>query len=112
MLTPSPEGHDARDRQITGVGMVVQAPKANAFAERFVGTIRRECLDWVVILSRRQLGTLRAYVEHDNGHRPHRSLGLVPPAPRLRHNDAPPQLAQVRGQDTLGGLIHEYSAAA
>jgi transposase InsO family protein len=91
----------------------VQAPKANAFAERFVGTIRRECLDWVVILSRRQLvRTLRAYVEHYNGHRPHRSLGLVPPEPRLRHNDPPPQLAQVRRQDKLGGLIHEYSAAA
>jgi hypothetical protein len=66
-----------------------------------------------VILSRRQLErTLRAYVEHYNGHRPHRSLGLVPPEPRLRHNDPPPQLAQVRRQDKLGGLIHEYSAAA
>lgn len=54
----------------------VQAPTANAFAERFVGTIRRECLDWVVILSRRQLErTLRAYVEHYNGHRSHGASG-------------------------------------
>jgi putative transposase len=90
----------------------VQAPKANAFAERFVGTVRRECLDWVLIVSRRQLEhTLRAYVEHYNGHRPHRSLGLVAPEPRLRL-DTPPQLARVRRHDKLGGLIPEYSAAA
>src|SRR2546426_579664 len=65
----------------------VKAPKANAFAERFVGTVRRECLDWVLIFGRRQLErTLRTYVEHYNGHRPHRGLGLVPPqqAPVLR----------------------------
>jgi hypothetical protein len=60
-----------------------------------------------VILSRRQLErTLRAYVEYYNGHRPHRGLGLVPPAPRAGLGDAPPQLAQVRRQDKLGGLIH------
>jgi putative transposase len=92
----------------------MRAPTANAFAERFVGTVRRECLDWILIISRRQLErVLRAYVEHYNDHRPHRSLGLAPPQPRptLRHN-APPELEHVRRRDRLGGLIHEYSVAA
>ena len=61
----------------------IQAPKANAYAERFVGTVRRECLDWILIINRRQLErVLRVYVDHYNSHRPHRSLGLVPPQPR------------------------------
>ena len=92
----------------------VKAPKANAFAERFVGTIRRECLDWVLIFGRRQLErTLRIYVEHYNGHRPHRGLGLVPPQPRpLLRLVAPEQPGQVRRRDRLGGLIHEYGVAA
>jgi transposase InsO family protein len=59
----------------------VRAPKANAIAERFVGTVRRECLDWLLILSRRHLEhVLRVYVDRYNAHRPHRSLDLVPPA--------------------------------
>jgi putative transposase len=118
--------HD-RDRKLTaafdevfrseGISIIrtpVKAPKANAFAERFVGTVRRECLDWVLIFGRRQLErTLRIYVEHYNGHRPHRGLGLVPPLPgpplRLA---APEQPGRVRRRDRLGGLIHEYSVAA
>jgi putative transposase len=92
----------------------VKAPKANAFAERFVGTVRRECLDWVLIFGRRQLErTLRIYVEHYNGHRPHRGLGLVPPQPRpLLRLAASEQPGRVRRRDRLGGLIHEYSLAA
>ena len=64
-----------------------RAPKANAFAERWVGTVRRDCLDWLLISSRRQLErVLRVYVDHYNTHRPHRALGLTPPTPgpRLR----------------------------
>lgn len=92
----------------------VRASKANAFAERFVGTVRRECLDWVLIVGRRQLErTLRTYVEHYKGHRPHRGLGLVPPQPvlplRLAASEQP---GRVRRRDRLGGLIHEYSVAA
>src|SRR6266498_2831302 len=57
-----------------------RAPQANAFAERWVGTVRRDCLDWVLITSRRQLErVLRVYVDHYNTHRPHRTLGLTPP---------------------------------
>jgi putative transposase len=61
----------------------VSAPKANATCERFVGTIRRECLDWLLIANRRHLQhVLREFVEHYNTHRPHRSLELAPPEPR------------------------------
>jgi putative transposase len=62
-----------------------RAPEANAFAERWVGTMRRDCLDWLVISSRRQLKlVLRVYVDHYNTHRPHRALGLTRPMPRSR----------------------------
>jgi hypothetical protein len=61
----------------------IRAPQANAYAERFVGTIRRECLDWLLISHRRQLERgLHIFVDHYNSHRPHRSLGLAPPHPR------------------------------
>jgi hypothetical protein len=93
----------------------VRAPKANAFAERFVGTLRRECLDWLLILNRRHLEhVLHDFVEHYNAHRPHRSLDLKPPAPIGRDEriaSRPPQ-ADVKRRDRLGGLIHEYSYAA
>ncbi|MCA1680929.1 MAG: integrase core domain-containing protein [Actinobacteria bacterium] len=72
-----------RSERIEIVRTPIQAPKANAYAERFVGTVRRECLDWILISGRRQLDrVLRAYVQHYNGHRPHRGLGLAPPQPR------------------------------
>jgi len=59
-----------------------RAPNANAFAERWIGTVRRDCLDWLLIASLEQLErVLRVYVEHYNTHRPHRALGLRPPAP-------------------------------
>jgi transposase InsO family protein len=58
----------------------IRAPQANAFAERFVGTGRRECLDWMLIVGRRHLEhVLDEYVAHYNGHRPHRALGQQAP---------------------------------
>jgi putative transposase len=67
----------------------VRAPKANAFAERFVGTARRECLDWLLILNRRHLEhVLRVFLDHYNAHRPHRALGLTPPEPINRNRPA------------------------
>jgi putative transposase len=92
----------------------VQAPNANAFAERWVGTVRAECLDWLLIVGRRHLEqALRVYVQHYNRHRPHRALGLEPP-------DSPVGLdvagegrrGGVRRRDLLGGLLHEYQRAA
>jgi putative transposase len=91
-----------------------RAPKANAVAERFVRTVRGECLDWLLISGSRQLErTLRAFIDHHNTHRPHRALGLTPP-----QTDRPPlhlayaNTEHVRRRDRLGGLIHEYSMAA
>jgi hypothetical protein len=87
----------------------IQAPKANAFAERFVGTLRGECLDRILILGRGHLeSVLHAYVEHFNGHRAHRALDMEPPAPRhppVPLDDCP---RRVLRRDVLGGLIHEY----
>ena len=55
----------------------VRAPKANAYAERWVRTVRAECLDWLLIVGRGHLERiLRVYVRHYNEHRPHRALGL------------------------------------
>jgi len=91
-----------------------RAPQANAFAERWVGTVRRDCLDWLLIVSRRQLErVLDEYVEHYNTHRPHRALKLTPPmpGPRLRLVAFQPP-TQIQRRDRLGGLIHEYARAA
>jgi len=88
----------------------VQAPNANAYAERWVRTVRADCLDRILILGRRHLEhVLRVYHRHYNEHRPHRALRLVPPD----GCDAPPLEAteHLRRRDLLGGLIHEYEAA-
>jgi putative transposase len=74
---------------IRAVKTPVRAPKANAFAERFVGTVCRECLDRLLILNRRHLEhVLRVFVDHYNTRRPHRSLELIPPEPIDRHQPA------------------------
>jgi putative transposase len=93
----------------------IRAPKANAIAERFVGTVRRECLDWILIFGRRHLErVLRVFVDHYNAHRPHRALGLAAPvsAPPALRLVSPSEQYAVHRQDRLGGLIHEYSVAA
>jgi putative transposase len=91
----------------------VLAPKANAIAERFVRTVRSECLDWLLILNRRHLEhVLRGYVDHYNCERPHRSLNLKAP---LANGSAPGRrgkLSDIQRRDRLGGLIHEYYEAA
>jgi putative transposase len=119
--------HD-RDRKFTaafdevfrseGVEIVhtpIQAPKANAIAERFVGTVRRECLDWLLVVGHRHLErVMGVFVDHYNGHRPHRARNLAAPdrgRPALRLATAP-TVPAVRRRDRLGGLIHEYRAAA
>jgi putative transposase len=92
-----------------------QAPNANAHAERWVGSVRRECLDRLLIFSRRQLEqVLRVYARHYNRHRPHRSLAFRPPEQEDRSptpRRAPPY-PQLNRRDLLGGLIHEYEYAA
>jgi Integrase core domain len=93
----------------------IRSPKANAIAERFVKTVRPECLDWLLILNRRHLErVLRVYVDHNNRQRPHRALDLRPPEPEHRtlRLASTAQPRDVIRQDRLGGLIHEYSLAA
>jgi putative transposase len=88
----------------------VRSPKANAFAERWVRTVREDCLDHLLVISKRHLEQiLDEYVAHYNRARPHRSLDLSPP-----HHAAaiPSDVGDIRRRDILGGLIHEYDLAA
>jgi putative transposase len=89
----------------------IRAARANAYAERFVRSVRGECLDWLRILGRRHLEhVLRTYTMQYNRERPHRRLALLPPAPA--NATSPPTTSQIRRRDRLGGLIHEYHQAA
>jgi hypothetical protein len=88
-----------------------RAPQANAYAERFVRTVRAECLDWLLIIGRRHLETvLRIYTAHCNRERPHRGLALLPPDSTCA--DPQPIGGEIKRRDRLGGLIHEYHRAA
>ncbi len=98
----------------------VRAPRARAHAERWVGSLRRECLDRLLILGRRHLASVvRVYAQHYNEHRPHRSLAqgapLAKPPPRTGERAPmvePFRLDRLRRRDRLGGLLHEYELAA
>ena len=89
----------------------LMAPRANAHAERWVGSARRECLDWMLILSQRHLeSVLSEYCAHYNGERPHRSCGLRPPASR-----GEPIIGlegTISRRARLGGLLSDYSRAS
>jgi len=90
----------------------IRAPRANAFAERWVRTVRQECLDHVLILGRRHLErVLWTYVDHYNRQRPHRGLDLHTPAGRSTPKPLR-ELPQLRRKALLGGLINEYGVAA
>ena len=98
-----------RSEGIRVIHTPVRAPQANAYAERFVRTVRTESLDWLLIVGRRHLEhVLRIYIQHYNRERPHRGLALQPPqAPQLI-----PTGGNVQRRDRLGGLVHEYYRAA
>ena len=90
----------------------VRAPRANSFAERFVGTARRECLDWLLIRNERHLErVLKVFVEHYNTARPHRGIDLDVPIHYVSSNP-PGDSTQIKRVDRLGGVLHEYSIAA
>jgi len=90
-----------------------RSPQANAFAERWVRTIRSECLDWTLVRGRRHLDrVVRTYTEHYNRARPHRGLQLETPAGAEQTEMRPPEPQSIRRRDVLGGLIHEYEVAA
>lgn len=95
----------------------VRAPKARAHAERWVGSVRRECLDRLLIIGRRHLQhVLETYVQHYNGHRPDRALGQRPPLRTLPSDEQcvtdVTDIGGLRRKDVLGGLVHEYQLAA
>ena len=91
----------------------IRSPRANAIAEKWVRTVREECLDWTLVLRRNHLeAVLRDYVRHYNQHRPHRGLRLQVPAPASAVTSASRSLSDVGRRDVLGGLVHEYRAAA
>jgi putative transposase len=89
----------------------VRSPRANAFAERFVGTLRRECLDHVLILGEQYLRVVLAeYARHYNGHRPHQGLQREPPLRESGH--VVDMTARIDRGQVLSGLISEYRRAA
>jgi transposase InsO family protein len=91
----------------------VRAPKANAYAERWVRTVRTECLDWLLIRNPRHLEhVLGVYVEHYNSARPHRSLDLQTPLPAHPPSARTGRVGPIERVDRLGGIIHEYRHAA
>jgi putative transposase len=90
----------------------VRAPRANAIAERFVGTARREVLDRLLILNHRHAAAvLQEFERHYNGHRPHRALGQAAPS-RPHPRRATTEAHKIQRHDRLGGLIHEYQQVA
>ncbi len=99
-----------RSEDITLIRTPIQAPNANAHAERWVRTLRADYLDRILIFGRRHLEhVLRVYRQHYNEHRPHRALRLLPP--NCRDPTPSNAAARLHRRDLLGGLIHEYEAA-
>lgn len=91
----------------------VRARRANAFAERFVRTVRTECLDWILVVGRRHLPrVLREYVEHYKDERPHRGLALETPRHNVLRSRTAKSDVTIHSRNRLGGLIHEYYPAA
>jgi putative transposase len=97
-----------RSEGIRVIKTPVRSPRANAFAERWVRTVRTECLDWILIVGRRHLErVLREYARHYNEQRPHRGIDLSVPVPSSGLTADRPSM-HVHRHDVLGGLIHEY----
>ncbi|HEY3079180.1 MAG TPA: integrase core domain-containing protein [Chloroflexota bacterium] len=86
----------------------IRAPRANAIAERLVGTLRRECPDHLVVVNEAHLwAILTEFLRYDNTERPHRTLALQTPTPAVR-----PTAGPIRSRPVLGGLHHVYQRAA
>lgn len=87
----------------------MRSPRANAFAERWVRTVREDCLDHLLVLSRQHVEHILAeYAEHYNWARRHRALDLTSPRPRPQASAG----TSIRRRDVLGGVIHEYGLVA
>src|SRR6266508_3998609 len=111
-LLPRPSWDRLFVRPETLLRTPVRAPRANAYAERWVGTVRRELLDRMLIFGCQQLRSVLAeYADHYNSHRPHRALGQAPPF-ESAEPAVVPTAGRVARRDRLGGLIHEYAQVA
>ena len=98
-----------RSEGIRVIKAPVRAPKARAHAERWVGSLRRECLDRLLIFGRRQLErVLAGYTLHYNEHRPHRALGQRPPPSKAEHAD---HEARRESSSSIGSAAATGSAA-
>jgi transposase InsO family protein len=105
-------GRDFRQRAqrigIDSIASPIRAPQANAVVERVIGTLRRECLDHLIVLDEQHLrSVLGEFVQYYNAERPHRTLHLQTPEPRLRATTGP-----IRSRSILNGLHHVYERAA
>jgi hypothetical protein len=110
---PGPFDEVFRSEGVSIVKTPIRAPRANAYAERWVRTVRTECLDWMLVFGRQHLErVLGVYAAHYNGRRPHRGLELKTPEPRPGPARWPAEGARVRTHDVLGGLIREYELTA
>jgi putative transposase len=90
-----------------------QTPQANAVCERFLGSVRRECLDHFLIFHEKHLSRLlKAYALYFNQARPHQGLGQRIPEPAVRSTPSPNQPSKVCAIPVLGGLHHDYQRAA
>ncbi|WP_307867454.1 integrase core domain-containing protein [Saccharothrix coeruleofusca] len=88
-----------------------RCPRANAYAERFVGTTRREATDRLLIINEHHLrSVLDCYATHYNHRRPHQALQLAPPRPDWPIAEA--DYTSIRRRPVLGGLINEYEPVA
>ena len=99
---------------IEAIKLPPRAPKANAYAERWVRTVRTECLDWILVCNRRHLEhVLAQYVVHYNTAWPHCGIDLEMPLPPERPTPIEVKnIRRIERVDVLGGLIHEYRHAA
>jgi transposase InsO family protein len=105
-------GRDFRQRArrlgVDAIATPVHSPRANAVAERVIGTLRRECLDHLIVLNEQHLrSVLTEFVTYYNQDRPHRTLGL-----RTRELRPRPTTGPIRSWPILNGLHHTYERAA
>ena len=108
------------DNCVASLGLRVLCPMANGICERVIGTIRRECLDWLIPLSEAHLRrVLKSWIGHYNRGRPHMGLGPGVPDPPaapsrsiLKSRHSLDDFGSVRSKAVLGGLHHEYSLAS
>jgi putative transposase len=93
-----------KDYDIKGVATVPYSPNMNAFAERFVRSVRQECLDYFIIFSEKQLRRIFSeYVNYYNNYRPHQGVGCIPnPPPDI------PKDGEIKAKPVLFGLHHHY----